>query len=246
MLPGDKAAPAALCEECCLLWLVAILACCEQPLLALLGRADLLHELGALPALTTTLVELDDANCRLESHRVWTWAAADWFGLDASLLEKNVEVLFALLKQVRLILEKELRDGNLENVRRQLQVHQHVVEVDEVDLLERDELLLDLKQSAHDALECLLDVHPLLRVHALIIRLLELAENLQIPNVQCHVQLDLLFFVLLAELLQRLRRCIRIPEFELIEQLNHRLLPLQIKCHRRHLGWRCSQRCTTV
>ena len=177
-------APPSLHKERRLLRLSALATLREQPSLAVLIPADFLHKLGARAPLPTTLVQLHHADRRLERHRVEAarrpWR---WLGLNASLLEQHLEVLFALGQEVRLVLEEEFRDGHLEHVGRQLQIDEHVVEVDEIDLLESDELLLHFKQATHDTLKSLAHVHALLRVHGLVVALLELAENLQVADV---------------------------------------------------------------
>ena len=148
------------------------------------------------PPLPTTLVQLHHADRRLERHRVEA-ARRTWrrLGLNARLLEQHLQVLFALGQEVRLVREEEFWDGHLEHVGRQLQIDEHVVEVDEIDLLESDELLLHFKQATHDTLESLAHVHALLRVHGLVVALLELAENLQVADVKRCVLLKLLRLV---------------------------------------------------
>ena len=242
-LARDEPAPVPLHEQGRVLRAGRVRAALQQPPLALLVSANLLHELGALPALPSALVQLHHADRRLQRHRVPPRPARRRLGRQVGLLDEHVEVLFTFLEERGLVLEEELRDGHLEDVGCQLQIHQHIVQVDKVvALLQRDQPLLDLEQTAHRRLERLLEVHALLRVDGLVVGLLEFPEYLQVSDVQRRLQLELLARVgRRRQLVFGGVRDVGVPELELVEELDHGLLPLQIERHGRH-GGRCGGR----
>mmetsp|Transcript_27563 Transcript_27563/g.67782 ORF Transcript_27563/g.67782 Transcript_27563/m.67782 type:complete len:640 (+) Transcript_27563:2062-3981(+) len=144
------------------------------------------------------------------------------------LLHQRFQELGAALQLGPAILHKVLGDGQLQHVRGQLQVHQDVVEVDAVDsFVEPHQPALDLQYAPQHRLHRLLHVHPLLRVRHLVVRLLELAEDLHVLDVYAAV---------LADLHGCQRRLVRVLRLQLVQQLHHALAPLDVERNVSHGG----------
>jgi len=224
-LPRDVAAPVLLDQHRRVLGLALLLLLLHQPAVAVLLRADVLHELGALPPLPAALVELHRPDRRLERHqRVVARVLPLLLVGEPRLQQQHVEQLLALRQRVRLVLDEEARHRHLEHLGRELEVDEHVVEVDRRHAaVQLDQQLLRLEHAADHRVERLLDVHPLLRVHQLVVRLLELAEDLEVPDVQRGVVLERL---LLPDALLHLGVGVGVEHLELVEELDHALLPL--------------------
>lgn len=127
---------------------------------------------------------------------------------------------------------KVLGHGQLELVRRQLEVNEDVVDVHQIEAaVELDEPVSHLKHPAHASLQRLLHVDELLRVHHLVVRVLELAEDLEVLDVDARP---------LCEVLRSQGGVLGVLGLELVEQVHHGLAPHNVVRSAGHCGEHCA------
>ncbi len=110
--------------------------------------------------------------------------------MESDAREDLGEELLALLEEFAVFVDEVLGDGQLDVGGRELEVGDDVVEVVELVELEVDHLLLELEQAPDHPVERPLDHSALLRVHHLVVALLQLAEYLDVSHVHRRQQLE--------------------------------------------------------
>lgn len=184
----------------------------------LLLLPHLLGHGGALCALPASLVALDDGDGLVRRH------VHAYVVLFALLLQRDpfhaefergvaVDQLVPRAQPLVVVLGEVAWNGHLQRLRRQLEVDEQVVQIDilpgkrlhrahvRVGRVPFDQPVLEHHHAPDDRLQHLLHVLTLLWVHHCVVALLQVAENLEVPDVSRSVVLE----VLLRRQLLRLR-----------------------------------------
>mmetsp|Transcript_18481 Transcript_18481/g.46491 ORF Transcript_18481/g.46491 Transcript_18481/m.46491 type:complete len:248 (+) Transcript_18481:1737-2480(+) len=167
--------------------------------LSLLLLFDVLHDPRPLPALPTPLITLDDLDSvvAVKLSALFLLLLLLCLLADLVLLHKLLEKLLPFFNYFAPVLREVARYRQLQYLWYELQIDENVIEVDVLALSQSNEEVLYFQHAPHHRFQHHQNVPSLLRVHDVVVALLQILVHLHVLDVEECVVLEGLLFCLL-------------------------------------------------